>query len=114
LSLILSGLVILVSFLYEDQSVTNGLILGSFVSILFFLLAWWSISIFIREKERKAANPFSMLLAISIFTVKFPLLGIGLWYAFKLFPINVFALIVGIGITQVAILIAGLRNLYIN
>jgi hypothetical protein len=39
-------------------------------------------------------------------------LGIGLWYAFKMFQINPFALIGGIGITQVAILIAGLKRLY--
>jgi hypothetical protein len=54
------------------------------------------------------------LLAISVFIIKFPLLGVGLWYAFKMFQINPFALIGGIGITQVAILIAGLRRLYTN
>jgi hypothetical protein len=112
--LALSGLIIFVSLLYGDQSITNGLIAGSIVSLLFFSLAWWSINIFIREKERKVANPFSTLLALSVLIVKFPLLGIGLWYAFKLFPINLFALIVGIGVTQAAILIAGLRSLYIN
>ena len=107
-------LLILVSLITGDQAVTNGLIAGSTVGLLFFVIAWWAIGIFVRENKSKVANPFSILLAISVFIIKFPLLGVGLWYAFKMFQINPFALIGGIGITQVAILIAGLRRLYTN
>ena len=107
-------LLILMSLISGDQAVTNGLIAGSTAGLLFFAIAWWVIGIFVRERERKVANPFSILLALIVFIIKFPLLGIGLWYAFKLFQINPLALVGGIGITQVAILVAGLKRLYTN
>jgi hypothetical protein len=44
--------------------------------------------------------------------LKFSVLGIALWYAFKYISINPFALVGGISITQVAILIAGLSRLF--
>ena len=52
------------------------------------------------------------VLAIKVFILKFPLLGIALWYAFKYISINPFALVGGIAVTQMAILIAGLSKLF--
>jgi len=81
---------------------------------VFFLIAWWTVNTIVREKKRKTANPIMAVLAIKVFILKFPILGIILWYAFKYMPINPFALIGGIAVTQIAILIAGLSKLSIS
>jgi len=93
---------------------TNGLIFGSIASISFYLVAWWTVTVIIREKKSEKPNPLFALLALKIFILKFPLLGVGLWYAFKYFDINPFALIGGIAVTQLAILFAGLSKFFKN
>ena len=88
--------------------------MGSTIGITFFLIAWWSVTTIVKEKKSKSPNPLLGILAIKVFILKFPLLGIGLWYAFKYMQINTFALIGGIGITQVAILISALSKLQLS
>ncbi len=105
-------MIVLVSLLQDDRAVTNGLIVGSLVGIIFFSVAWWSINVVIRNRKTEKSNPLLAILAIKIFILKFPLLGIALWYAFKYIPINPAALIGGIAVTQVAILIAGVSKLF--
>ena len=57
-------------------------------------------------KKDKKANPLLAILAIKLFILKFPLFGVLLWLAFKYLQINPFALIIGIAITQVAMLLS--------
>lgn len=84
---------------------------GSVVGIVFFLSTWWSLTVIVKGKKNSESNPLLGILAIKLFILKFPLLGVGLWYAFKIMPINPFALIGGISVTQVAILIAGINKM---
>jgi len=107
-------LLILISLIEGDRAVTNGLIVGSTVGIIFYLIAWWTVSTIVKEKKKKSGNPLMAILAIKVFILKFPLLGIVLWYAFKYLQINTFALVGGIGITQVAILISALSKLQLS
>ena len=88
--------------------------MGSTVGIIFYLIAWWTVSTIVKEKKKKSGNPLMAILAIKVFILKFPLLGIVLWYAFKYLQINTFALVGGIGITQVAILISALSKLQLS
>lgn len=102
----------LFSLIFGDKSITNGLIVGAIVGIIFFSVAWWTVNVIVRNKKSEKPNPLLAILAIKIFILKFPLLGIALWYAFKYIPINPFGLIGGIAITQVAILIAALSKFF--
>lgn len=111
MSVYIAAILIFLSFFSDDRSITNGLAVGTGVGIIFFLVTWWTISVIVKSKKDKDSNPLLAVLAIKIFILKFPLLGVGLWYAFKLMPINPFALIGGISVTQVAILIAGLNKM---
>ena len=88
--------------------------MGSTIGIMFFLIAWWCVTTIVKEKKKKSSNPLMAILAIKVFILKFPLLGIVLWYAFKYMQINTFALVGGIGITQVAILISALSKLQLS
>jgi hypothetical protein len=94
------------------MAVTNGLAVGSCVGIIFYLLTWWTISVIIKSKKEKDVNPLLMLLAIKVFILKFPLLGVGLWFAFKYIAIDPFALIGGIAVTQIAIVVSALNKLF--
>ncbi len=89
-----------------DPAVTNGLIIGSVTGISFFLATWFMMSCLVRGKKDKKANPLLAILAIKLFILKFPLFGVLLWLAFKYLQINPFALIIGIAITQVAMLLS--------
>lgn len=102
----------LASLLLGDQTITDGLLVGSAVGLTFFAIAWWTFTVVVREKKSEQPNILMGLLAIQVFVLKFPLLGVGLWFAFKYIPINPFALVGGIAITQVAILIAGISKLF--
>jgi len=53
-----------------------------------------------------------VVIALHVFVLKFPVLGLGLWFAFKYFEIKPSALIIGIAITQIAILVAALNRLF--
>jgi len=111
LSIVLALALILLSLIEGDRAVTNGLWVGSLVGIVFFCIAWWCVSVIVKNKKNEKVNPFLAIVALHVFVLKFPLLGIALWYAFKYMPINPFALIGGIAVTQVAILISGLNKL---
>ena len=112
MSVAISLALVLVSLLGGDRAVTNGLFIGSLVGIIFFLVAWWTVNTIVRAKKSESPNPLMAVLAIKVFILKFPLLGIALWYAFKYISINPFALIGGISVTQVAILMSALAKLY--
>jgi hypothetical protein len=75
---------------------------------------WGTINVIVREKKTKKPHPLRAALAVMVFILKLPLLGITLWYAFKYISINPFALVGGIAVTQVAILIAGINKLFIK
>lgn len=78
----------------------------------FFSVAWWCVNIIVKSKKNERVNPLLVVVALHVFVLKFPLLGIALWYAFKYFSINPFALVGGVAITQIAILIAALNKLF--
>ena len=96
----------------DDPAITNGLAVGSATGLLFFLSTWFLIYCIVRSKKDKGGNPLLAVLAIKLFILKFPLFGLLLWLAFKFLQINPFALIFGIGITQMAILLAALVKIY--
>lgn len=95
-----------------DPAVINGLIIGSVAGITFFLVTWWMIYCIVRGKKDKSVNPLMAVLAIKLFILKFPLLGLALWLAFKYLQINPFALIFGIAITQIAMLVSALAKFF--
>lgn len=112
LSVGLAVLLVLLSLIEGDRAITNGLIVGSLAGLSFFAVAWWCVSVIVRNKKSEKPNPLMAILAIKIFILKFPLLGIALWYAFKYLPINPLALVGGIAVTQVAILISALAKFF--
>ena len=103
---------IAISFFEGDRAATNGLIVGSLAGISFFLVAWWCVNVIVKDKRKEQTNPIMAVLALHVFVLKFPVLGIGLWFAFKYMEIKPSALILGIGITQIAILTAALNKLF--
>lgn len=112
MSILLALGLILISLVEGDWAVTNGLWVGSLAGIIFFIVAWWCVNVIVKNKKNEKVNPFLAIIALHVFVLKFPLLGIGLWYAFKYMPINPLALIGGIAVTQIAILISGLNKLF--
>lgn len=112
LSVGLAVLLVLLSLIEGDRAITNGLIVGSLAGLSFFAVAWWCVNVIVRNKKSEKQNPLMAVLAIKIFILKFPLLGIALWYAFKYLPINPLALVGGIAVTQVAILISALAKFF--
>lgn len=112
MSVLLAAALILLSLIEGDWAITNGLWVGAVVGITFYCIAWWCVSVIVKNKKNEKVNPFLAIVALHVFVLKFPLLGIALWYAFKYMPINPFALVGGIAVTQVAILISGLNKLF--
>jgi hypothetical protein len=96
----------------DNLAITNGLAVGSVIGITFFLVTWWMIYCIVRSKNDKSVNPLLAILVIKFFILKFPLIGLALWLAFKYFEINPFALIIGIAITQVAMLVSALVKMF--
>jgi hypothetical protein len=103
---------IAISFFEGDRAATNGLIVGSLAGISFFLVAWWCVNVIVKDKRKEQTNPIMAVIALHVFVLKFPVLGVGLWFAFKYMEIKPSALILGIGITQIAILTAALNKLF--
>jgi hypothetical protein len=68
----------------------------------------------VKDKRKEQTNPIMAVIALHVFVLKFPVLGAGLWLAFKYMPggVRPSALIVGIAITQIAILVAALNKLF--
>ena len=104
LSIAIAVLAVVLSLTMGDPAITNGLVIGSVTGISFFLVTWWMIYCIVRSKKDKSVNPLLAILAIKLFILKFPLVGLFLWLAFKYWEINPFALIFGIAITQIAML----------
>jgi len=102
----------MLSLILGDPAVTNGLVIGSVTGISFFLATWFMISCVVRGKKDKSVNPLLAVLAIKLFILKFPLFGVLLWLAFKYLEINPFALIIGIGVTQVAMLLSAVVKFF--
>ena len=110
LSVILAVLLILFSLLWGNRAITNGLLIGAIVSITFFAVAWWTINVMIKDKNRRRAHPLLAAFTLMVYILKFPLGGVALWYAIKHLSVNVFALVGGIALTPVAIFIAALSK----
>jgi hypothetical protein len=100
------------SLITGDSAITNGLAVGSATGILFFLSTWFLIYCIVRSKKDKSVNPLLAILAIKLFILKFPLFGLLLWLAFRFIEMNPFALIFGIGITQIAMLVSALVKMF--
>jgi hypothetical protein len=112
LSIAIAVLAVVLSLIMGNSAVTNGLVIGSVIGITFFLVTWWMISCIVRSKKDKSANPLLAILAIKLFILKFPLVGLALWLAFKYLQINPFALIFGIAIVQIAMLASALVKMF--
>jgi len=112
LSLALAAVLVVISLLVDNKAVTNGLTIGALVGIFFFVVAWWAFSIIVRDWKQKRAKPILSFLAGSLFLLKFVIIGVALWYAFKYYTISPLALVAGIAVTQISILLAGVSKLF--
>lgn len=110
MSVFISAALILASLLKSDRTVTNGLIVGSLISLIFFLSTCGLVNVILSQKKKGRTNSFVSIAAVSVFVFKLPVLGIALWIVFKYVALNPFALMGGIAVTQAAILIAGLGH----
>jgi hypothetical protein len=108
-SLLFSVLIILLSLLYGRWPITWGLLIGTGISILFFKILWWTVDQVFKRSGKKA-----MLFSLKIFIIKFPLLGIFLYYLFKNAEINPFALVGGIAIVQVVMFLKAIGVVIVN
>jgi hypothetical protein len=71
---------------------------------------WWTISVIFRKKEGQ--RPVETLFAVLVFVFKLPVVGVALYFTFRYLDINLFALVAGIGVTQIAIVCLGTSNLF--
>jgi len=109
LSVIISLLLIAGSLFFDNRPVTIGLMVGSVVSIASFTSVWWTITQVFRKKENQ--NPLFTVLAILLYIVKLPIIGIALYLAFQYYKINLFALIAGLTVMLMAVILIGISNL---
>ena len=110
-SLLLSLFIIILSLSYRDNAITLGLVLGVSISLTFFDISWWTVNKFFNSKLHRKKSAF---FAIKITLLKFPLLGIILYYVLSHININPFALIVGIGIVQAVMVLKVVGILFVN
>ncbi len=108
-SLLFSALIVLLSLLYGRWPVTWGLLIGAGISILFFRILWWTVDQVFKRSGKKA-----IFFSLKIFLIKFPLLGIFLYYLFKNAEINPFALVGGIAIVQVVMFLKAIGVVIVN
>lgn len=101
---------IAVSLLFNNRPITTGLIVGSILSIVLYVSLWWTISVIFRKKEGQ--RPVETLFAVLVFVFKLPVVGVALYFAFRYLDINLFALVAGIAVTQIAIVCLGTSNLF--
>ncbi len=85
------------------------MLIGSVVSITSFTSIWWTISLVFQKKENQ--NPLLTVLAILVYVVKLPIIGIALYIAFQHFKINLFALVAGLTVMLMAVVLIGISNL---
>ncbi len=110
-SLLLSLFIIILSLSYRDSAITLGLLLGVSISLTFFELLRWTVNKFFISKLHWKKSAF---FAIKITLLKFPLLGVILYYVLKYININPLALIVGIGIVQAVMVLKVVGILFVN
>jgi len=110
-SLWLSLFIIILSLSYRDSAITLGLILGVSISLTFFKLLCWTVNRFFSSKLQMRKRAF---FAIKITLLKFPLLGVLLYYVLRYININPLALIVGIGIVQAVMVLKVVGILFVN
>lgn len=108
-SVVLSALIILLLFLYGQWPITLGFMIGTGISILFFKILWWTVDQVFKRSGKKA-----LYFSLKIFLIKFPLLGIFLYYAFKNLEINPFALVGGIALVQVVMFLKAIGVTVVN
>lgn len=108
-SLMFSLFIVISSLVYEDSSITLGLAIGAFISLTFFAILRWTIDRFFKLDNKKR-----VFFAVKITLLKFPLLGIILYYAFRHITINPLALIAGIGIVQAVMVLKVVGILLVN
>jgi D-alanyl-lipoteichoic acid acyltransferase DltB (MBOAT superfamily) len=109
LSVIISIILISASLLFDNRPVTIGLLIGAVVSITSFTSVWWTIGLVFKKKENQ--NPLLTVLAILVYVVKLPVIGIALYFAFQYLKINLLALIAGLTVMLMAIVVIGISNL---
>jgi hypothetical protein len=108
-STVLSALITLLLFLYGQWPITLGFMIGAAISILFFKILWWTVDQVFRRSGKKA-----LYFTLKIFLIKFPLLGITLYYLFTNVDINPFALVGGIVIVQVVMFLKAIGVVIVN
>jgi ATP synthase I chain len=110
-SLWFSLFIIMCSFAYRDNSITMGLFLGACISLAFFAVLHWTVNKFFSFKKDRKKKPF---FAIKITLIKFPILGVILYYSLTHVNINSFSLIVGISIVQAVMILKVVGMLFTN
>ncbi|MFV1951332.1 MAG: ATP synthase subunit I [Nitrospinota bacterium] len=110
-SLWVSLFIIMCSFAYRDSSMTAGLFLGACISLVFFALLCWTVKKIFNFKQNREKTPF---FAIKITLIKFPVLGVILYYSLSRIDINPFSLIAGISIVQVVMILKVIGMLFTN
>lgn len=108
-SLLLSALITLLCLLFGLWSITLGFMVGAGISILFFRTLWWTVDQVFNRSGKKA-----LFFSFKIFLIKFPLLGIFLYYLFKNVEINPFALVGGIVIVQGVMVLKAVGVVVVN
>jgi len=108
-SMVLSALITLLLFLYGQWPITLGFMIGAAISILFFKILWWTVDQVFKRSGKKA-----LYFTLKIFLIKFPLLGITLYYLFTNVDINPFALVGGIVIVQVVMFLKAIGVVIVN
>ena len=83
--------------------------IGAAISILFFKILWWTVDQAFKRSGKKA-----LYFALKIFLIKFPLLGISLYYLFTNVDINPFALVGGIVIVQAVMFLKAIGVVIVN
>jgi hypothetical protein len=79
------------------------------MSIFLFTTLWWTINQIFSKNGKH--SPFKVLFAVNLFIFKLPVVGVALYFAFRYLQINLFALVAGIGVSQIAIVYLGISNL---
>jgi hypothetical protein len=108
-SMVLSALITLLLFMLGQWPITLGFMIGAAISLLFFKILWWTVDQIFKRSGKKA-----LYLALKIFLIKFPLLGILLYYLFLNVDINPFALVGGIAVIQAVMFLKALGVVIAN
>jgi hypothetical protein len=108
-SMVLSAIITLLLLMWGQWPITLGFMIGAAISILFFKILWWTVDQIFKRSGKKP-----LYFALKIFLIKFPLLGITLYYLFMNVDINPFALVGGIIIVQVVMFLKAIGVAIVN